>query len=250
MPNVDSMAKPVPRRTMTLFFLIDISGSMAGDKIGSVNYGIRDTIEDIKLMTNPDAQVKIASLAFSNEANWMTPSPVAIDDYVWKNLEAEGITELGEACEKLNEKLSKNAFMGDATGNYAPAIILISDGNPTDFGKYKYDDSLAKLQSNNWFKQAIKVAFAVGNDVNQEILERFTGTPETVISIHNKSQLERMIKFVSVRASKIASKSSSIKEDTSDSDLTSKQQEVIDALKEADLDSDTISDDEVEWKSN
>lgn len=248
MPNVDSIAGVVPRRTMILFFLIDISGSMVGDKIGSVNSGIRDTILDIKEITNPDAQVKIASLAFSNEANWMTPSPIAIDDFVWKNLEAEGITELGEACEKLNEKLSTKAFMGDATGNYAPSIILISDGNPTDFGKYKYDDSLAKLQSNNWFKQAIKVAFAVGDDVNHEILERFTGTPETVISIHNKSQLHKMIRFVSVRASQIASKSSSIKEDTSDSGVTSKQQEVIDALKEVDLDADAISDDEVEWK--
>ncbi len=248
MPNIDSIAEAVPRRTMILYFLIDTSGSMAGDKIGSVNSGIKETILDIKEITNPDAQVKIACLTFSNDANWITQNPVAIDDFSWSNLEAEGITELGEACEKLNEKLSTKAFMGDATGNYAPAIILISDGNPTDFGKYKYDDSIAKLQANNWFKQAIKVAFAVGDDVNQEILEKFTGSPETVISIHNKSQLQKMIRFVSVRASQIASKSSSIKESSSDSGVSSKQQEVIEALKDINIDTEANdADDEYEW---
>ena len=34
----------VPRRTMVLFFLIDTSGSMYGDKIGKVNTAIDEII--------------------------------------------------------------------------------------------------------------------------------------------------------------------------------------------------------------
>ena len=36
----------VPRRTMTLFFVIDTSGSMAGNKIGAVN----DAVENLSLI--------------------------------------------------------------------------------------------------------------------------------------------------------------------------------------------------------
>ena len=34
----------VPRKTMCLFFLVDGSGSMSGDKIGSLNQGIREVL--------------------------------------------------------------------------------------------------------------------------------------------------------------------------------------------------------------
>ena len=148
---------------------------------------------------------------------------------------------MGEACEKLNEKLSKNAFMSDATGNYAPAIILISDGNPTD----NYRKGLDKLLHNNWFKQAIKIALAVGRDVNQDMLADFTGNIETVVPIHNKSQLQKMIKFVSVRASQIASKSAAISDNVAiDPSINSRQQEVIEALNNLDK---SDMDDEIEW---
>ena len=239
LPPIEKIA----RRTMILFFLIDTSGSMCGEKIGAVNAGMEDTILDIKEITNPDAQVKIAVLEFSSGTKWQTTQPIDIETFVWNRLEAAGLTDLGEACLKLNEKLSKNAFMSDGTGNYAPAIILISDGNPTD----DYDKGLEALSHNNWFKQAIKIAFAVGSDVRVDMLEKFTGNSETVISIHNKSQLRKMIRFVSVRASQIASRSSAISDnDNSDTSLNSRQKEVIEALNEVNLD-DNSADDDVEW---
>lgn len=61
----------VPRRTMTLFFVIDTSGSMAGNKIGAVN----DAVENVLPMldeisaSNPDAEIKVAALEFSSGCN-------------------------------------------------------------------------------------------------------------------------------------------------------------------------------------
>ena len=55
--NVDA----IPRRTMTLFFVVDTSGSMAGEKIASVNTAVNEVIpyiEDIS-SSNADAQIKI-----------------------------------------------------------------------------------------------------------------------------------------------------------------------------------------------
>ena len=197
----------IPRRTMVLFFVIDTSGSMFGSKIGAVNSAIDEVIPDIKEVsnTNADALIKIAVLEFSTGAKWMPLTengPVEVENFRWSHLDVGGITDLGAACKALKEKLSATTgFMKEATGSYAPVIILLSDGEPTD----NYQHALSQLKQNNWFKVAIKVALAVGHDANKDVLAEFTGSPEAVIEVNNRDVLKRMIKFVSVRASQVAS---------------------------------------------
>ena len=215
----------VPRRTMVLFFLVDTSGSMYGTKIGTVNTAIEEIIPELKDLSenNADAEIKIATLAFSTGAKWINSQPISAENFKWDHLEAMGSTDLGEACKQLNEKLSKNAFMSEATGSFAPAIFLLSDGEPTD--NYKY--GLDKLKENNWYKKAIKVAIAIGDDVNKDILEEFTGNKEAVITVHTPEILKKWIQFVSVRASEIGSKSAS-----AGVGAVSKQEEFINEIKE------------------
>ena len=234
----------VPRRTMVLFFLVDTSGSMYGTKIGTVNKAIEEIIPELKDLSenNADAEIKIATLAFSTGAKWINSQPISAENFKWDHLEAMGSTDLGEACKQLNEKLSKNAFMSEATGSFAPAIFLLSDGDPTD--NYKY--GLDKLKENNWYKKAIKVAIAIGDDVNKDVLEEFTGNKEAVITVHTPEILKKWIQFVSVRASEIGSKSAS-----AGVGAVSKQEEFINEIKEekevfetAEL---TLFDDSDEW---
>ena len=215
----------VPRRTMVLFFLVDTSGSMYGTKIGTVNTAIEEIIPELKDLSenNADAEIKIATLAFSTGAKWINSQPISAENFKWDHLEAMGSTDLGEACKQLNEKLSKNAFMSEATGSFAPAIFLLSDGDPTD--NYKY--GLDKLKENNWYKKAIKVAIAIGDDVNKDVLEEFTGNKEAVITVHAPEILKKWIQFVSVRASEIGSKSAS-----AGVGAVSKQEEFINEIKE------------------
>lgn len=219
----------VPRRTMVLFFLVDTSGSMAGSKIGTVNSAIEEIVPELKDIseTNADAQIKVATLTFSTSAEWIENEPVSAENFRWNYLDAGGVTDLGEACIQLNEKLSRNAFMSDATGSFAPAIFLLSDGEPTD----NYRKGLDKLKQNNWFKKAIKVAIAIGDDANESILAEFTGNVEAVIRVHTPEALKKWIKFVSVRASEIGSKSANAgsKEDTkgAESEVVSKQEEFV-----------------------
>ena len=158
----------VPRRTMVLFFVVDTSGSMGGAKIGTVNSAIEEIVPELKDISesNADAQIKVATLAFSTGAHWVDSAPVAAENFRWNYLNANGVTDLGEACNQLNEKLSRKAFMSDATGSFAPAIFLMSDGEPTD----NYKHGLDKLKQNNWFKKAIKVAVAIGDDANKNVL--------------------------------------------------------------------------------
>ncbi|MCL4484604.1 MAG: VWA domain-containing protein [Bacteroidetes bacterium] len=207
-------AVSIPRRTMALFFLVDTSGSMSGDKIGAVNEAIREVIPEIKDISaeNADALIKIAVLQFSSGAQWLYEKPVDSDQFVWNNLEAGGLTDMGVAFKMLNEKLSRNQFMADAIGSYAPAIFMMSDGEPTD----EYKKGLEELRKNKWFKVAIKVAVAIGADANTEILKEFTGNEECVLTVRSPQALRKMIRFASVTASQIGSKSSGVGADSAD----------------------------------
>lgn len=214
----------VPRRTMTLFFLIDTSGSMEGSKIGAVNDAISNVLpmlEDIS-SSNADAEIKVAALKFSSGCEWLYSEPKSVDDFRWKDVSAYGTTSLGEACQELASKLSRNGYMKSASGSYAPAIILLSDGEPTD----NFEVGLGKLKANNWFKSAIKIAIAIGDDANKDVLKDFVGNPEAVLTVHNIEALKQIIRIVAVTSSQIGSKSSSAGD-------TTKQEQAIGEIKAA-----------------
>lgn len=217
-------AVSVPRRTMTLFFLIDTSGSMSGTKIGAVNDAIVNVLpmlEDIS-SSNPDAEIKVAALEFSNGTKWLYNEPKSVEDFKWIDVQAGGLTSLGEACQELSSKLSRSGYMKSASGSYAPAIILLSDGGPTD----NFDGGLQTLQGNNWFKNAIRIAIAIGDDADLNVLSRFTGNSEAVIKVQNIDALKQIIRIVAVTSSQIGSKSSSAGD-------TSKQDQVIKDVNQA-----------------
>lgn len=217
MPLLDDVVS-VPRRTMTLFFVIDTSGSMEGNKIGAVNDAVVNVLPmlDEISQTNPDAEIKVAALEFSSGTKWLYTEPKLASEFVWQDVRASGLTSLGSACIELNNKLSRSGYMQAASGSFAPAIILLSDGGPTD----DFQSGLAKLKTNNWFKAAIKVAIAIGDDADKDVLKEFTGSSEAVFTVHNIEALKQIIRVVAVTSSQIGSKSSTA------GDVT-KQEQVI-----------------------
>lgn len=220
----------IPRRKMTLFFVIDTSGSMLGSKIGSVNDAIENVLPMIGEISdeNPDAEINVAALEFSTGTRWLYDEPKEAKEFIWQKVEADGLTSLGEACEELNKKLSRNGgFMSSPSGCFAPAIILLSDGGPTD----NFEGGLKSLQGNSWYKNAIKIAIAIGDDADKDVLKQFTGSSEAVITVHNIDALKQMIRIIAITSSQIGSKS------TSATDAT-KQEQVIEEVNKAAADVD------------
>ena len=203
----------VAARTMALFYLFDASGSMSGTKIGQVNYAMKDIPKIIKDVADgaANANIVVAAASFANDVNWITPQPVSADEFmnIWHDIDASGLTSLGAALRSLNEKMSRKAFLGDNPMGYlAPGIIILSDGEPTD----DWEAPLRELRKNNWFKNAIKVAFAVGDDANIDILGEVCGTKEAVVSIDDPEKIRQYIKFVTATVSKTGTTSSTGKD--------------------------------------
>jgi len=185
-----------PKKTLVLFFVVGASKSMEGSKIAAVNAAIAELIPALEEMsdTNPDAQFEIAALEFSSGARWITDGPVPVENFRWNNLKAAGAADFGAACKALNEKLSRKAggFLHKAAGCYCPYLFLYFDGEPGD----DWQGGLALLKKNNWFRHAVKIAIAVGDEANRDVLKEFTGTPEAVLETFTPSMLRKWIKFI------------------------------------------------------
>ncbi len=219
-------AEEIAKKSMVLFFLIDCSGSMGGSKIGTVNSVMEELIPEIKGIGGADADIKLAVLKFSGGSEWMYDEPVSIDDFEWQPIDAENVTDLGSALSSLSSKLSRNEFMKSPSLSFAPVMILMSDGYPTD----NFEKGLAELQQNRWYAAGIKAAVAIGEDADLDILARFTGNPDSVVTAHNGEALAKLIKFVAVTSSQIGSRSVRLAE--SEEDLRTKQQTAAEQIRE------------------
>jgi uncharacterized protein YegL len=123
---------------------------------------------------------------------------------------------LGAAFKELRAHMSRNSDLAADTGHYAPAVILLSDGRPTDSWK----NALKDLQSNKWFDAATKIAIAVGDDADKTVLNQFADNEEEmVITVHNLDALKSVIRLVSCTVSKIGSNSTSVGDKTKSEEI-------------------------------
>lgn len=198
--------EPIARKSLTLFYLIDTSGSMSGDKIAQVNTVMEEVIPEIRDTGGSDSEIKMAVMTFDDKVAWMYDEPKPVEDITWTRLETGTLTCMGAAFKELNSKLSRNGFMKSASVSFAPVIFLMSDGWPND----DYKEGLKKLRMNKWFKYALKIAVAIGTEADRQVLAEFTGNQEAVVEANNGKALRRLIQEITVTSSQIGSKSSSL----------------------------------------
>ena len=192
------------KKSMTIFFLIDVSGSMKGTKIGSLNGTMEELLPSLIGVGEASTDVKIAIMKFSTDVEWVTPEPVRIEEYqYWNRLEAEGLTFMGDAFLELSRRLSRNSFLNSPSISFAPVIFLLSDGSPNDDWK----KGLETLKQNKWFQHALKIALGIGSKVNMDVLRAFTGNDELAVQAKNAEQLRELIKLLAVTSSQIGSRS-------------------------------------------
>jgi uncharacterized protein YegL len=81
-------------------------------------------------------------------------------------------------------------------------LVLISDGQPTD----DYASGLKALMDQPWGRKAVRIAIAIGEDADTEVLQKFIGNPELKpLQANNPEALVKYIKWVSTAVLKSAS---------------------------------------------
>ncbi len=193
-------------RPLHFIILADCSGSMNIDgKIQALNNAIREAIPHMQAIANenPNAEILVRAIKFSDGAAWHIAQPTPIEKFQWVDLTSGGLTDMGEALTLLSEEL-KIPPMSDRA--LPPVLVLISDGLPTD----DINNGLKTLMALPWGKKSVRIAIAVGEDADQEILQRFIDNPNIKpLQANNADQLVKYIKWVSTVILKSASSPSS-----------------------------------------
>ena len=199
----DDIGGAVSKRALKIYWLVDVSGSMTGDKIATVNRAIKACIDPLKDAAddNHEAQMYVRAMKFSCGASWHT-TETKIEDFQWHDLEADGWTDTGAALKLMAQELSVER-MGQRA--LPPVIILMSDGEATD----DYETGINELLSHRWGKKAVRIAIAIGSDANVSELSKFCSNPQEnpPLIADRASELVRYIKWASVEVSKSVSNS-------------------------------------------
>jgi uncharacterized protein YegL len=124
-------------------------------------------------------------------------TPVA--QFKWADLAAGGSTDMGKALTLVADQLKMPPMSARAL---PPVLVLVSDGQPTD----NFNKGLAALLEEPWGKKAVRMAIAIGEDVDLEVLRRFIGHPEIEpLQANNPEALVNYIKWVSTAVLQAAS---------------------------------------------
>ncbi|MBX2996878.1 MAG: VWA domain-containing protein [Caldilineaceae bacterium] len=189
-------------RPLHFIWIADCSGSMGhGGKIQALNNAIREVIPHMQRVAseNPNAQVMVRAVKFSNGAQWHIAQPTPVASFRWDDLEADGVTDMGKALQLLADQLDPNAMPRRAL---PPVLVLISDGKPTD----DFNNGLRALMDQQWGKKAVRIAIAIGDDADKDTLQRFIGHPELEpLRANNAESLVKYIKWVSTAVLQSAS---------------------------------------------
>jgi len=188
------------KRPLQFIWLVDYSGSMAGNKIESLNYAIREVIPEMQRVAdeNPNAEILVRAIKFSSGAQWHVETPTDIHNFQWPELVASEVTDMGAALKLAAEALSMERM--PARG-LPPVLVLLSDGLPTD----DFDEGLKALLAEPWGQKAIRISIAIGDgDINT--LQKFIGNDEVkVLTADNAQDLVNKIKWASTVPLKAAS---------------------------------------------
>jgi uncharacterized protein YegL len=192
---------PIASRPLHFIWILDCSGSMAGEKIDQLNFAIREALPAMQdtAIENPNAQVLVRVVTFSDGARWHVSTPTPIADFKWSDVTPGGVTDMGAALALVAEQLRIPPMTDRAL---PPVLVLISDGGATD----DFSAGLKTLMAESWGKKAVRLAIAVGRDADHEVLTRFIGTGELKpLQANNAPALVGYIKWLSTAVLKAAS---------------------------------------------
>ncbi|HEX8826195.1 MAG TPA: VWA domain-containing protein [Archangium sp.] len=192
---------PISARPLHFIFIADGSGSMSGSKIQTLNSAIKEALPHMRevSLANPNAQVLVRAVRFATGAQWHVSQPTKVEDFQWQDLSADGSTDMGKAMVLVADALKTPPMTERAL---PPVLVLLSDGEPTD----DFASGLKVLMEQPWGKKAVRLAIAIGEEANREVLERFMAHPELKpLQANTPEMLVKYIRWASTAVLQAAS---------------------------------------------
>ncbi len=202
-PQTAHLGPTLASKPLQMIWMLDVSGSMGvGGKIDALNDAMRQAITSVRdaASENPGVEVFGRVIAFAHEAVWHIESPTKIEELVWSDVAVveRGTTEMGAAIGLATEAIRDASRAGRGV---PPALVLVSDGKPTDLRAPSFGASLRQLADDPWGRSASRVAIGIGADAEMDVLRRFIGHDELEpLRAGNADELRHYLRWASTVA--------------------------------------------------
>lgn len=190
-------------RALPIFVLADSSGSMSGAKINELNLALREMLNSLNNVDDIRGKFQLCVISFGGDVHIVQPL-ADIGEMTLPELTAQGNTPMGEAFEVVKEMIENRTIVSSRA--YAPTIVLISDGLPTDCSeeiyrskRYEDWDPLIDLHSGERSSKSQRLALGIGADADFEMLRKYINNPEIpVIRVKDASGITKFFKWVTM----------------------------------------------------
>ena len=194
-------------KSLPIVLLLDVSGSMSngmgssgdGSKIDVLYRATNLMIDELeKMAKTQECGFKVAIITFGNNVELHTPYTDVKD--IKGNLapfSANGMTPLGHAIDLAKDMIEdKKVTLGRW---YRPAVVLISDGFPTDDYQSIMDSFIKEGRTAKC--QRFSVGIGSEGSVDFDMLRKFVSVPENCKKAENATEIVDALKFVTMSVS-------------------------------------------------
>lgn len=180
------------RRPLPVIVLTDVSTSMEGEKIATLNAALVEMHQQFKEIHDTRSHLHTSIITFASNAQQVLPL-TPVEEVHLPTLTASGTTAMGAAFKialqllEDEQQIPKRSFL--------PSIILVSDGQPND----DWEKQLQQLLDSDRGGRAIRLAVGIGDDCDFDVLRRFVNHPEIpVVQARQVAKLMDFFRFVTM----------------------------------------------------
>lgn len=170
-------------RPLPVILLADISGSMSvNGKIDVLNQAVVEMIESLKEEDGSRSDIQVGVITFGHGGARIHQSLQSVGQAQWTPMEAAGRTPLGSALEVVTQWAEDRDQIPSRA--YAPTLILVSDGQPTD----EWENPLRNLMQSARASKAFRFAMGIGDDADTDMLTAFLDDTDTPVFKANQAR--------------------------------------------------------------
>ncbi len=187
----DSFKRQSPR-ILPVIIAVDTSGSMSVDgKIEALNLALNNFLNSIKGEGNSHIEIDVAIYTFGREVTCNVELQ-KVESIEPQHYEARGKTPLGLTLKIIKQLIEDKEKI--PSRSYRPTVVIISDGMPTD----DFTQALNDFKNEGRSSKSFRIAMAIGDDANKEILGAFVSDPSYLVEGESAGDIHNFFQFVTM----------------------------------------------------